>query len=88
MTKPDNCIYGCKADGTPCPRPYTCHTLGAQAATDRQQAKCCTGNYCQQGKECTKRCSFETPFWIILATFVIALIIAPALAGYLYEVTR
>ncbi len=88
MKKPDHCIYGCKTDGTPCPRPHTCHTLGAQAVKSIKPATCCTGN-CQQGKECPEReCSFETPFWIILATFVIALIIAPALAGYLYEITR
>lgn len=26
------CIYGCKTDGTPCPRPHTCHTLGPKLA--------------------------------------------------------
>ena len=75
MTKPTHCIYGCTKDGTPCPRPYTCHTLGAQAAKEFQAAT-------------ERSCSFETPFWIILGTFVIAPIIAPALAGYLYEITR
>ena len=36
------CIYGCKTDGRPCPRPHTCHTLGPKLASQRaidEQAK-------------------------------------------------
>ena len=37
-----HCIYGCQKDGTPCPRPHTCHTLGPKLASKRaieEQAK-------------------------------------------------
>lgn len=30
------CIYGCQKDGTPCPRPHTCHTIGMQKEIDEQ----------------------------------------------------
>ena len=60
------CIYGCKTDGRPCPRPHTCHTLwpklaeqraiDEQAKTDRQAA-CCTGN-CRQGRDCAEHASY------------------------------
>ena len=89
------CIYGCKTDGTPCPRPHTCHTLGPklasqraideQAKTDRQEA-CCTGN-CRQGRNCTEQASSS---WnlvdlvvIVAAVAIIGLVLAPYAAGYL-----
>ena len=85
-----SCVYGCKKDGKPCPRPHTCHTLGPklaskraadeQAKTDRQEA-CCTGN-CRQGRNCTEQASSS---WnvIVGAVAIIGLVLAPYAAGYL-----
>lgn len=89
------CIYGCQKDGTPCPRPHTCHTLGPklakqraiyeQAKTDRQEA-CCTGN-CRQGRDCNEQASSSwnlVYFLIIVAAIsIIGLVLAPYAAGYL-----
>ena len=90
-----HCIYGCKTDGTPCPRPHTCHTFGPklaeqraideQARTDKQEA-CCTGS-CRQGRNCTEQASSS---WnlidlvvIVGAVAIIGLVLAPYAAGYL-----
>lgn len=89
-----NCVYGCKKDGKPCPRPHTCHTLGPKLASQRaidEQAKtdrqaCCTGN-CRQGRNCTEQASSS---WnlidlvvIVGAVAIIGLVLAPYAAGYL-----
>ena len=91
------CIYGCKSDGRPCPRPYTCHTLGPklaseraadeQAKTDRQQSadQCCTGD-CRQGRDCAESSpvgQLATGIAIVMVVLLTAFVLSPALAGYL-----
>lgn len=77
------CVYGCQKDGTPCPRPHTCHTIGMQRAideqarTDRQDAQCCTGN-CRQGRDCT-RASYGIGGIIKMWTIVVGVVALVAL---------
>ena len=80
-----SCVYGCKTDGRPCPRPHTCHTLGPklasqraideQAKTDRQAA-CCT-------EQASSSWNLVDLVIIVGAVAIIGLVLAPALAGYL-----
>lgn len=91
------CIYGCQKDGTPCPRPYTCHTIGLykaadeQARTDRHDAQCCTGN-CRQGRDCTRASygMFDVVKDVALVLSLVALvaIIGGGLSGFFYELFR
>ena len=91
------CVYGCQKDGTPCPRPHTCHTIGMQKAideqarTDRQEAHCCTGN-CRQGRDCT-RASYGMldvvkDVALLLSLIALAAIIGGGLSGFFYELFR
>ena len=80
-----SCVYGCKTDGRPCPRPHTCHTIGPKLAEQRaidEQAKTD-----RQGRDCTERASSS---WnlvdlvvIVGAVAIIGLVLAPYAAGYL-----
>ena len=91
------CVYGCQKDGTPCPRPHTCHTIGVykaaeeQARTDRQSAQCCTGN-CRQGRDCT-RASYGMldvvkDVALVLSLVALVAIIGGGLSGFFYELFR
>ena len=78
------CVYGCKKDGTPCPRPHTCHTTGM---IKKQQDACCTGN-CRQGRDCT-RASYgmldvvKDVAWVLIGVALVA-----GLAGWLAQFFR
>ena len=79
-----HCIYGCKTDGTPCPRPHTCHTIGPklasqraideQAMTDRQAANDHADDI---GEIVLDGIAAALIVWLVACVF------APALAGYL-----
>ena len=79
-----SCVYGCKKDGKPCPRPHTCHTLGPKLASQRaidEQAKTD-----RQGDNQVN----EYSSWnlidlvaIVAAVAIIGLVLAPYAAGYL-----
>ena len=79
-----SCVYGCKTDGRPCPRPHTCHTLGPKLASQRaieEQAKTD-----RQGDNQVN----EDSSWnlvdlvvIVAAVAIIGLVLAPYAAGYL-----
>ena len=68
------CVYGCQKDGTPCPRPHTCHTIGM---IKKQQDECCTGN-CRQGRDCT-RASYGIGGIIKMWTIVVGVVALVAL---------
>ena len=79
-----SCVYGCKTDGRPCPRPHTCHTLGPKLAAQRaieEQAK--TDR--QGDNQVNERSSWNlVDFLIIVAAIaIIGLVLAPYAAGYL-----
>ena len=84
------CIYGCKTDGTPCPRPHTCHVIGMQKAideqarTDRQDAACCTGN-CRQGRDCTSASYGMLDVVKDVAWVLIGVALVAGLAGWLAQ---
>ena len=79
-----SCVYGCKTDGRPCPRPHTCHTIGPKLAEQRaidEQAKTD-----RQGENQIN----EDSSWnlvdlvvIVAAVAIIGLVLAPYAAGYL-----
>ena len=79
-----SCVYGCKKDGKPCPRPHTCHMLGPKLASQRvadEQAKTD-----RQGDNQVN----EYSSWnlidlvaIVAAVAIIGLVLAPYAAGYL-----
>jgi len=79
------CVYGCQKDGTPCPRPHTCHTIGV--IKKHQDAQCCTGN-CRQGRDCT-RASYgmldvvKDVAWVLIGVALVA-----GLAGWLAQFFR
>ena len=82
------CVYGCQKDGTPCPRPHTCHTIGL---IKKQQDECCTGN-CRQGRDCT-RASYGMldvvkDVVLVLALVGLVAIIGGGLSGFFYELFR
>ena len=82
------CIYGCQKDGTPCPRPHTCHTIGL---IKKQQDECCTGN-CRQGRDCT-RASYGMldvvkDVALVLALVGLVAIIGGGVSGFFYELFR
>ena len=91
-----SCIYGCQKDGTPCPRPHTCHTIGPklaskraideQAKTDRQEA-CCTGN-CRQGRDCTSASYGMLDVVKDVAWVLIGVALVAGLAGWLAQFFR
>ena len=86
-----SCIYGCQKDGTPCPRPHTCHMLGPKLASKRaicEQAK--------TDKQAASSHAYDTDeldtdigeiildrIAIALIVWLVAFVFAPALAGYL-----
>ena len=82
-----HCIYGCKTDGTPCPRPHTCHTLGPklaaqraideQAKTDRKAANDHADDTGDIGEIVLDGIAAALIVWLVACVF------APALAGYL-----
>ena len=82
-----HCIYGCKTDGTPCPRPHTCHTLGPklaaqraideQAKTDRKAANDHADDTGDIGDIVLDGIAAALIVWLVACVF------APALAGYL-----
>ena len=72
------CIYGCQKDGTPCPRPHTCHTLGPKLASQRaidEQAK--------TDKQASSSWNLVDFLIIVGAVAIIGLVLAPYAAGYL-----
>ena len=81
------CIYGCKTDGTPCPRPHTCHMLGPklesqraideQAKTDRKAANDHADDTGDIGEIVLDGIAIALIVWLVACVF------APALAGYL-----
>ena len=81
-----SCVYGCKTDGRPCPRPHTCHTIGPklasqraieeQAKTDRQAATC-NADDTDIGEIILDGIAIALIVWLV------AFVFAPALAGYL-----
>ena len=85
-----SCVYGCKKDGKPCPRPHTCHTLGPKLAeqraiderakTDRQAAN----GHADGGDEYGGVDEVVIDgIAIALIVWLVAFVFAPALAGYL-----
>ena len=83
------CVYGCQKDGTPCPRPHTCHTIGL--IKKHQDAQCCTGN-CRQGRDCT-RASYGMldvvkDVVLVLSLVGLVAIIGGCLSGFFYELFR
>ena len=86
-----SCVYGCKTDGRPCPRPHTCHTIGPklaaqraideQAKTDRQAAN----GHADDTEELDSDIGeiILDRFAIALIVWLVAFVFAPALAGYL-----
>ena len=83
------CVYGCQKDGTPCPRPHTCHTIGL--IKKQHDAQCCTGN-CRQGRDCT-RASYGMldvvkDVVLVLALVGLVAIIGGGLSGFFYELFR
>lgn len=79
-----SCVYGCKKDGKPCPRPHTCHTIGPklaeqraideQAKTDKQEASSHADDI---GEIVLDGIAAALIVWLV------AFVFAPALAGYL-----
>ena len=85
------CIYGCKKDGKPCPRPHTRHTLGPklasqraideQAKTDRQAASSHADDTDELDGDIGE--IVLDGIAIALIVWLVAFVFAPALAGYL-----
>ena len=79
-----SCVYGCKKDGTPCPRPHTCHTIGPKLAEQRaidEQAKTD-----RQGEnQINEDSSWNLVDLVVIvgAVAIIGLVLAPYAAGYL-----
>ena len=78
------CVYGCQKDGTPCPRPHTCHTLGPKLAAQRaikEQAK--TDR--QGDNQVNEYSSWNLVDLVVIvaAVAIIGLVLAPYAAGYL-----
>ena len=69
-----SCVYGCKTDGRPCPRPHTCHTLGPKLAEQRA-----IDNQINEGS------SWNLVDLVIIvgAVAIIGFVLAPYAAGYL-----
>ena len=82
-----SCIYGCQKDGTPCPRPHTCHTLGPKLASKRaidEQAK--TDR--QGDNQINEGSSWNLIDLVVIvaAVAIIGLVLAPYAAGYLSHI--
>ena len=86
-----SCIYGCKTDGMPCPRPHTCHTLGPKLASQRaidEQAKTdrkAANDHADDTDELDSDIGEIVLDGIAAALIVwlVAFVFTPALAGYL-----
>ena len=80
------CIYGCKTDGTPCPRPHTCHTIGPKLAAQRaidEQAKTDRQAANDHADDTDIGEIILDGIAIALIVWLVAFVFAPALAGYL-----
>ena len=67
-----SCIYGCKTDGRPCPRPHTCHMLGPKLASQRAIDEQASSSW-----------NLIDLVVIVGAVAIIGLVLAPYAAGYL-----
>ena len=79
-----SCVYGCKKDGKPCPRPHTCHTIGPKLAEQRaidEQAK--TDKQAASSHADDIGEIVLDGIAIALIVWLVAFVFAPALAGYL-----
>lgn len=91
-----SCVYGCKKDGKPCPRPHTCHTLRPKLAEQRaidEQAK--TDKQAANGNA-DDTDEFDSDIGeivldgiaIALIVWLVAFVFAPWMAGALYPLLR
>ena len=79
-----SCVYGCKTDGRPCPRPHTCHTIGPKLASQRaidEQAK--TDRHGDNQINEGSSWNLVDLVVIVAAVAIIGLVLAPYAAGYL-----
>ena len=79
-----SCVYGCKKDGKPCPRPHTCHTIGPKLAEQRaidEQAKTDKQEASSQADDIGE--IVLDGIAAALIVWLVAFVFAPALAGYL-----
>ena len=79
-----SCVYGCKTDGRPCPRPHTCQTLGPKLASQRAidepaktDRKAANDHADDIGEIVLDGIAAALIVWLV------AFVFAPALAGYL-----